>query len=77
MASKRTNFPLAPDVSSYMGPTATLLMTNDSNAAGCFVLVDSVIALGTAVGGSTLAPGDVACELARIAVIHLANVLGA
>jgi hypothetical protein len=77
MATKRQDFPVSPDVSSFMGPTATLLLSRDGRAAGCFVLVDNVVAVGSAIGGSgPLTPADIACELARLAVIHLASVAG-
>jgi len=67
------NFPVRIDVTKLMGPDSWLLTDSQGYTAGCFVLVGNVVALGTAVGGSALAPSTaIACDMARIAVIHLA-----
>ncbi|MGI8475938.1 MAG: hypothetical protein ACR2OO_06170 [Thermomicrobiales bacterium] len=68
------NFPVRIDVTNLMGPNAWLLTDSTGDNAGCYVLVDNVVALGTAVGGSSVAPSTaIACDMARIAVMHLAQ----
>ncbi len=76
MTGKQTQLPVMTDMSRTMHTKSQLRTTSDARAAGCYILLDNVVVLGSSVGiDPTWTNGDNACNLALVAAKHLSLVI--